>query len=166
MEIVDIVLTAVNVVLTILTAVGTYRSIRYCRKSRWLDYYARLNRALAETEKMLRVLPNLLDISSQMHYRRRGVNYRIAIGDIGKELDASLNIISSEIPLEHVSQFNSLLDKDDFHLRTYIDSIITGDIFDDNNGLDLDNYHRCQSRVLDIQEYLKRLLKEIEDEMK
>ena len=43
---------------------------------------------------------------------------------------------------------------------------MTSGYFTLTNGLDLDNYHRCQSRVLDIQEYLKRLLKEIEDEMK
>lgn len=166
MEIVDIVLTAVNVVLTILTAVGTYRSIRYYRKSRWLNYYAKLNRALAETEKMLRVLPKLLDVSSKMHYRRKGINYSIAIGDVGKELDASLNVISSELPLEYVSQFKSLLDKEGFHLRTYINSIITGDVIHDDKGLNMEDYHCCQSMILDIQVFLKMVIEDAEEKMK
>lgn len=166
MEILSIVLTAVNVILTILSAIGTYRSIRYYKKSKRLASLAKANRSLAEIEKMLNRLPDLFDITYQIRCRKRGYNYPIALCEVGKDLDNSLNRILSEMPLKNMDEFNRLLEKDGFSLRAYIHSIINGEVLNEENGIRLDEYSRCQNRLLDMQMYLRNMVEDIEEDFK
>lgn len=166
MEILSIVLTAVNVILTILSAIGTYRSLRYYKKSKRLASLVKANQSLAEVEKMLNRIPDLLDISYQIRCRKRGYNYHIALCEVGKELYASLNQILSEMPLKNADEFNSLLEKDGFSLRDYINSIINGDVLNEEDGIRLEEYSRCQNRLLDMQMYLRNMVENIEEDFK
>ena len=47
----DTVLTIINVILTVVSAVGAWNSIKYFRKSKNLTIFAQTNKALVEVQK-------------------------------------------------------------------------------------------------------------------
>ena len=53
----DVVLTIINVILAVVSALGAWNSIKYFRKSKNLTIFAQTNKALVEVQKMLIKLP-------------------------------------------------------------------------------------------------------------
>ena len=56
----DVVLTIINVILAVVSALGAWNSIKYFRKSKNLTIFAQTNKALVEVQKMLIKLPEAI----------------------------------------------------------------------------------------------------------
>lgn len=65
MNVIDTILTAINVLLAIASAFGARKSLKYYRKSKNLSTYTQINKSLIEIQKMLIKLPEALSASSQ-----------------------------------------------------------------------------------------------------
>lgn len=114
---------------------------------------------------MLIKLPEALSASNSSRRRRKGFSLRNTLCDIGQELNANLNEINSNIPADYSDQIRQLQNKDDFNLQAYINSYISGDAVKDN-GIDSEDFNSCQARLLEMQEYLKKVALETEEKLK
>ena len=52
MGVIDTFLTVINIILTVVSLVGAYKSIKYFRKSKNLTIFAQTNKALIEIQKI------------------------------------------------------------------------------------------------------------------
>lgn len=89
----DSILTGINILLTIISGIGAYKSIKYFRKSRNLTIFAQTNKALIEIQKMLIKLPEALTASNMAMRGKKGMNLQNRICNIGQELNISLTEI-------------------------------------------------------------------------
>lgn len=165
MGMLDVILTIINVLLAIVSGLGAYKSVKYFQKSKSLTIFAQINKALVEIQKMLIKLPEALSASNSSRRRRKGFSLRNTLCDIGQELNANLNEINSNIPADYSDQIRQLQNKDDFNLQAYINSYISGDAVKDN-GIDSEDFNSCQARLLEMQEYLKKVVLETEEKLK
>lgn len=163
MDKVDIVLTVINVILTVFSGVGAYKSIKYFRKSRNLTIYAQTNKALIEIQKMLSKLPEALSASNKRG--KKGFSLQNTLCNIGQELNSSLNEIRSSLPSEYSQEFGNLQDDINFNLQRYINSYISGEAMTEN-GIDSTEYNLCQIRLVAMQDYLKKKVSETEEKLK
>lgn len=85
--------------------------------------------------------------------------------DIGQELNTNLTEINSNIPPEYIDRFRQLQNKNGFNLQTYINSYISGDAVN-VEGIDSEDFNTCQARLLEMQDYLKKVALEIEEKLK
>ncbi len=161
----DVVLTIINVILAVVSAFGAWNSIKYFRKSKNLTIFAQTNKALVEVQKMLIKLPEALSASNSSRRGKKGLSLHNTLCDIGKELNANLTEINSNIPTEYSDAIRQLQNKDGFNLRAYINSYISGEVVQ-NNGIDSDDFNICQARLLEIQDYLKKAALETEEKLK
>lgn len=130
----DVVLTIINVILAVVSAFGAWNSIKYFRKSKNLTIFAQTNKALVEVQKMLIKLPEALSASNSSRRGKKGLSLHNTLCDIGKELNANLTEINSNIPTEYSDAIRQLQNKDGFILQAYINSYISGDAVQ-NNGI-------------------------------
>ncbi|HIZ74030.1 MAG TPA: hypothetical protein IAA05_00710 [Candidatus Blautia excrementipullorum] len=165
MGMLDVILTIINVLLAIVSGLGAYKSVKYFQKSKNLTIFAQINKALVEIQKMLIKLPEALSASSFSRRKRKGFSLYNTLCDIGQELNASLNEINSNIPADYSEQIRQLQNKDDFNLQAYINSYISGDAVKDD-GIDSEDFNFCQARLLEMQEYLKKVALETEEKLK
>lgn len=165
MDILDIVLTIINVILAVISGVGAYKSLKYFRKSHNLTIYAQTNKALIEIQKMLIKLPEALSASNRVMRGRKGFSLHNTLCNIGQELNSSLIEIRSSLPSEYTQEFGRLQDDTSFSLQKYINSLISGEAVTEN-GLDLDKYNLCQNRLMTLQDNLKRWISETEEKLK
>ena len=161
----DITLTIIDVILAIASGLGAYKSVKYFRKSKKLTIFAQTNKALVEIQKMLIKLPEALSASNSSRRGKKGLSLRHTLCDIGQELNVNLNEINSNIPAEYSDQFRQLQNKDGFNLQVYINSYISGDAVKDN-GIDSEDFNSCQARLLEMQDYLKKVALETEEKLK
>lgn len=164
MNIVDVALTIINVILVIISGIGSYKSVKYFQKSRNLTIYVKTDQALIEIEKMLMKLREALQASSNIK-GKRGFSLNNTLSDIGQELDKSLSIITSNIPVDYYDKFHELQNQDNFNLQIYINSFISGEVIKEN-GIDSETYYICQERLFSMQKYLKKCFLEIGDKLK
>lgn len=120
---------------------------------------------LVEVQKMLIKLPEALSASNSSRRGKKGLSLHNTLCDIGKELNANLTEINSNIPTEYSDAIRQLQNKDGFILQAYINSYISGDAVQ-NNGIDSDDFNVCQARLLEIQDYLKKAALETEEKLK
>lgn len=160
----DVVLTIINVVLAVLSGIGAYKSVKYFRKSKNITIYAQTNKALLEVQKMLVKLPESLSASNLSSRGKKGYNFSYNLCNIGKELNANLTEITSDIPPEYMDELQRLLKKDDFNLYTYINSYMSGEAVIDN-GIDAEAYNLCQDRLMEMQNFLKKIASETEEKL-
>ena len=165
MDALDSVLTVINVILAVVSGVGAYKSLKYFRKSRNLTIYAQTNKALIEIQKMLSKLPEALSASNMGMRGKKGFSLQNTLCSIGKELNSSLIEIRSSLPSEYSQKFGSLQDDTSFSLQRYINSFISGEAVTEN-GIDSTEYNLCQTRLVAMQDYLKRLVSETEEKLK
>ena len=165
MGMLDVILTIINVLLAIVSGLGAYKSVKYFQKSKSLTIFAQINKALVEIQKMLIKLPEALSSSSFSRRKRKGFSLYNTLCDIVQELNASLNEINSNIPADYSEQIRQLQNKDDFNLQAYINSYISGDAVKDD-GIDSEDFNFCQARLLEMQEYLKKVALETEEKLK
>ena len=165
MDKVDIVLTVINVILTFFSGVGAYKSIKYFRKSRNLTIYAQTNKALIEIQKMLSKLPEALSASNMGMRGKKGFSLQNTLCNIGQELNSSLIEIRSSLPSEYTQEFGRLQDDTSFSLQKYINSFISGEAVTEK-GINSTEYNLCQTRLVAMQDYLKRLVSETEEKLK
>ena len=165
MDILDIVLTIINVILAVISGVGAYKSLKYFRKSHNLTIYAQTNKALIEIQKMLIKLPEALSASNRGMRGRKGFSLHNILCNIGQELNSSLIETRSSLPSEYTQEFGRLQDDTSFSLQKYINSLISGEAVTEN-GLDLDKYNLCQNRLMTLQDNLKRWISETEEKLK
>lgn len=162
----DIAVLIINVVLTIISGFGAYKSIRYFKKSRHITIYAQTNKALGEIGKMLKLLPEALAAASST---KKGFNPENAVCEKGSELANSLNAIMNAIPSEYSTEFRLLQKNGDFELEQYIYSFIDKTVIIQVNGrttLDRTSFDTCQERLREMQEFLKKKIVEEENNLK
>ena len=160
MSVWDVALTIINVILAIISGIGAYNSVKYFRKSKNLTIFA-----LVEVQKMLIKLPEALSSSNSSRRGKKGLSLHNALCDIGQELNVNLTEINSNIPAEYSGELRQLQNKDGFNLQTYINSYISGDAVKDN-GIDSEDFNSCQAKLLEIQDYLKKVALETEEKLK
>lgn len=161
----DVVLTVINVILAIISGFGAYSSVKYFRKSKNLTIFAQTNKAIVEVQKMLIKLPEALSASNSSRRGKKGLSLHNTLCEIGQELNANLTEINSNIPAEYSGKLRQLKNKDDFDLQKYINSYISGDAVKDN-GIDSEEFNVCQARLLEMQDYLKKVALETEEKLK
>lgn len=161
----DIPITIINVILAIVSGLGAYKSVKYFRKSKNLTIFVQTNKALVEVQKMLIKLPEALSASNSSRRGKKGLSLHNTLCDIGRELNANLNEINSNIPAEYSDQIRQLQNKAGFNLQAYINSYISGDAVKDN-GIDSEDFNSCQARLLEMQDYLKKAALETEEKLK
>ena len=161
----DIPITIINVILAIVSGLGAYKSVKYFRKSKNLTIFVQTNKALVEIQKMLIKLPEALSASNSSRRGKKGLSLHNTLCDIGRELNANLNEINSNIPAEYSDQIRQLQNKAGFNLQAYINSYISGDAVKDN-GIDSEDFNSCQARLLEMQDYLKKAALETEEKLK
>ena len=161
----DIPITIINVILAIVSGLGAYKSVKYFRKSKNLTIFVQTNKALVEIQKMLIKLPEALSASNSSRRGKKGLSLHNTLCDIGRELNANLNEINSNIPAEYSDQIRQLQNKAGFNLQAYINSYISGDAVKDN-GIDSEDFNSCQARLFEMQDYLKKAALETEEKLK
>lgn len=110
-------------------------------------------------------LPDYIPTRMFDFFVEMGTSVHNTLCDIGKELNANLTEINSNIPTEYSDAIRQLQNKDGFILQAYINSYISGDAVQ-NNGIDSDDFNVCQARLLEIQDYLKKAALETEEKLK
>lgn len=120
MDILDIVLTIINVILAVISGVSAYNSLKYFRKSHNLTIYAQTNKALIEIQKMLIKLPEALSASNMGMRGKKGFSLQNTLCNIGQELNSSLIETRSSLPSEYTQEFGRLQDDTSFSLQKYI----------------------------------------------
>lgn len=157
----------INIILTVISAVGAYKSIRYFRKSKYITIYAQSKKALNELGEMLELLPELMSLASS--FEKKGFNKENAISQKGNELEKHLNEIMREIPSEYSAEFRELQRVDCFDLEQYVYSLIGKSALIEENGeklLDRSEFDLCQERLRVMQEFLKKKIVEEEEKLK
>ena len=165
MGVIDTFLTVINIILTVVSLVGAYKSIKYFRKSKNLTIFAQTNKALIEIQKMLIKLPEALTASNKSSCGKKGFSLRNTLCDIGKELNTSLTEIGSNIPANYSDELRKLQNIDSFNLQNYINSLISGEAIQ-GNIIDGNTYNICQERLAEMRDYLKRLVEETEEKLR
>lgn len=59
------ILTVINIILTVVSAVGAFKSIAYYKKSKKLEILTQSNKSLIEIQKMLKKLQDALSASNK-----------------------------------------------------------------------------------------------------
>ena len=146
----DSILTGINILLTIISGIGAYKSVKYFRKSRNLTIFAQTNKALTASNMAMR--------------GKKGMNLQNRICNIGQELNISLTEIGANIPSEYSEKFRELQNDGIFNLQVYINSYISGEAVKIDH-IDSDDYNLCQQRLVSMQEYLKKITVETEEKL-
>ena len=96
---------------------------------------------------------------------KKGFSLNNTLCDIGKNLNTSLIEVNSNIPIKYSDKLHELQNKDGFNIQIYINSYISGEAVKDY-GIDSKDYNLCQARLLEMQDYLKKVVSETEEKMK
>ncbi len=158
----------INIVLTIISAVGAYNSIRYFKKSKHITLYAQSNKALGELGEMIRILPDVLFMATAST-GKKGFSLQNAISEKGTELANHLNVIMDAIPSAYSAEFRALQRTEGFDLEQYINSFIDKTVLITEDGvftLDRSVFDTCQVRLREMQEFLKLKIAEEEEKLK
>ena len=159
-SIVDICLLLINVVITIISAIGAYKSRSYSKKSKIIEEYNNIHLALSEIDKMLRLLPKAYGYRNEM-----GVNYELKIKEIGKDLYNSYQSVKASVPVELIEELNKIEIESQFELLPYINSFINGTVIC-NNTIDEKGYNTCLRRLMEMQYFLKTKLDRRREDLK
>ena len=157
----------INIVLTVISVVGAYKSLRCFKKSKRITIYAQSNKALNELSEMLNLLPEVLACASSAE--KKGFNLENAVSEKGTELVKHLNAIMNAIPSEYSVEFRALQKRSSFDLEKYIHSLIDKSAVIEENGrktLERINFDTCQERLLEMQECLKNKIDKEEGRLK
>lgn len=161
----DTIILVINIIITLISGIGAFNSIRYFKKSKHITIYAQTNQALNEVGEMLSLLPEALDAATTT---KKGFNSENAVKDIGKKLAGHLNSIMSTIPAEQSAEFRQLQRSYNFELSNYINSLIDGTaiiIDNDRQTLRRVPFDTCQERLRAMQEFLKKKISEEEGKL-
>lgn len=161
----DIAWEIINMILTIISGIGAYKSIKCFQKSKNLANFLHTNEALVEVEKMLTKLSEALIASNSSRQSKRGFSLNNTLCSIGNELNASLIKITSNMPTKYSNEFLQLQRKDDFDLRAYINSYINGKAIK-GQEIDVERYNICQNRIVEMQNYIKMVVEKTEEKLK
>ena len=162
----DEIILIANIIITIASGIGAYKSFRYFKKSKYITIYAQSNQALNELSEMLKMLPEALAATTNT---MRGFSVENAIRDIGTQLSVHLNEIMSAIPTEYSAEFQKLQKAGVFTLEQYINSYIDGTAITEVNGrktLQRSSFDICQERLREMQIFLKQKIAEEEEKLK
>lgn len=164
MGLVDIGITAINVIITGMSFWGAARSVKYYKKSKSLTAHTNLTKALLEIDKMLSKLPDALSATNKGR-EKRGESQKNIIESIGKKLAVSYNEIHRCIPVDLSDALTEIEKTDSFNLQTYINEYINGDAIA-KYTLNMDKYNQCQECLLKMQVFLKKKIDEKQEELK
>ncbi|WP_138342655.1 hypothetical protein [Intestinibacter bartlettii] len=149
----DFIITVINVILTIFSAVSAWNANKSYDKLKKVSIYSNTNIALLEIEKIEDVLIDLMKISNESE--KRATNNRIKIKEEGEKIKKSLNTISNKLSSKDNKEIQKLLVYDGLNVEPYIDSFITGSILVDENFNIDDDFQKCQQSFKDIKNLLK-----------
>lgn len=162
----DTVITIINVILVIISCVGAWKSIHYFKKTKELTVYAQAADIIDEVNEMLSILLKALEIANQKVKKRdRGRNYDRGILNCGKELIAHYQEIEKNIPSRYHNNLNGILNKGGFDFIKYLNSYVSGEAMKEE-GLDHNDFARCQERLYGLQRFLKEERDTIEEKLK
>lgn len=165
-DLMDAVLTIVNVILVFVSGVGAWKSIKYYKKNKELMIYTQTADVIEEVNEMLSILLRALEIANQkVNKRGRGTNYNKELLNCGKELIVHYQEIEKSIPTRYYSDLNEMLNRDGFHFVKYLNSYISGEAMKEK-GLDHDDYAKCQERLYELQRFLRGERDNIEEKLK
>ena len=154
----------IDLVLTIFSAVGAYKSNAYYKKSKQLTIYASTNSALIETQSIINMLAELLEFVGPA--RKRGANNAIEVSRIGSNIKKSINKIRESLQEKALIEFNSILNPEGVKIDAYIDSLITGSTCLDGNFSNDASYYACVKAFGGIQLFLKHNIENLEEKLK
>lgn len=159
------ILTVINIILTVVSAVGAFKSIAYYKKSKKLEILTQSNKSLIEIQKMLKKLQDALSASNKASSVRKGFSLKNTLRDIGKELDNSLREIEFSIPTEYIYEFKKIQKDGSFDLHIYINSYISGEAIKED-VISSREYNLCQIRLIEIERWLKKVISDNEEKLK
>lgn len=111
----DAVLTIINVILTVVSTVGAWNSIKYFRKSKNLTIFAQTNKALVEVQKMLIKLPEALSASNSSRRGKKG----LSLLSTANTRQLSKASVTSYLPYKNGVYFPSTADKEKISVGKY-----------------------------------------------
>ena len=162
----DTVLTIINVMLVIISGVGAWKSIKYYKKNKELTVDTQATDVIDEVTQMLSILLKALEIANQKVKKRgRGTNYGAELLTCGKELIVHYQEIEKNIPARYYSNLNETLNKDGFEFLKYLNSYVSGEAMK-VEGLDHNDFAKCQERLYGLQRFLKEERDKIEEKLK
>lgn len=159
----DIVLTIINAITTVIAVISANQSWKYYKKSRALADHTNMSKALVGIEKMLCKLPEALSVTNK-NRQKKGINFDKIIGNIGADLNSFYLEIHSCVPSAYASELFKLENEGGFELRKYINGYISGEVL--NKGmLDSEDYAKCQTQLMKMQENLKKSIEEMPEKI-
>ena len=162
----DDIILLINIILTIVSGIGALKSITYFKKTKELTIYTQAANVIDEVNEMLTILFKSLEIATRKVKKKvRGTNYDKEISDCGKKLGEHYQIIERDLPARYYDKLREILCKDDFNFIKYINSFISGDVLM-SEGLDHDDFAKCQDRLYLLQKFLKEEREKIEEKLK
>ena len=162
----DTIILVANIIITIVSGIGAYKSFRYFKKSKFITIYAQTNQALNELGEMLKMIPEALAATTN---HQRGFSVENAIRNIGTQLSGHLNEIMSALPTEYSEEFQKLQQAESFSLERYINSYIDGTaiiVENERKTLQRSSFDKCQERLRAMQAFLKQKIAEEEEKLK
>ncbi|MHC1714435.1 MAG: hypothetical protein AB9858_02370 [Acidaminococcaceae bacterium] len=151
-------------VLTILSAVGAYKSNAYYKKSKQLTIYASTNSARIETQNIINILAELLEFVGPP--KKRGVSNSREVAKRGSNIKSSINKIRDSLQEQDLRKFNNILNSSSVNVDVYVDSLITGSICPEGNFSNDESYYACDKGFKDIQLFLKHNIENLEEKLK
>lgn len=154
----------INVVLTIVSGFGAWKSVAYYKKSKQITIYANTNIAYIECQKIIETFPNMLRLANVRN--RRGINHINEICQNGQQIKISINKIRENMAVKDFEEIKKILNSDELKVEMYIDSFITGSVLVDNELIIDDKFNLCQEKFYEMQSLIKMKLEDISENLK
>ena len=161
--VINYILTFLSIICTIVSIIGARKSLKYYMRNKQLNFHTKTNSASIECSKMIANLTDLLDACHA--HTKRGVNKDIEIKNIGKKIKTSIIKIEEVLPHDDSHYVHCLLNSEEPNVNSYVDSIIAGKILLDDLSANSD-FEKCQEKFYKLQQYIKKRLDEIENQLK
>ncbi len=162
----DIIILVINMILAVISGIGAFKSIKYYKKNKELTIYAQTADIIEEVNGMLAILPQALEISTRkVKNQGRGTNYNTEIIGCGKKLVEHYQIIEKNIPMRYYDKLRRILKEGNFDFLKYINSYVSGSVLT-NEGLDHNDFAKCQDRLVELQRFLREERERIEEKLK
>ncbi len=162
----DYVLTGLSVLCTIFSIVGAFKSNKYYKKSRELTNYVNTNVAYIESQKIVSIFTEILKLTNKKRRHQRGTNYLKEVSEHAVKVKTSINTIRDNLPVDDCKEVFNLLNSRKIHFERYIDSLISGAAFPNEDFVLDEKFDKCQSAVYDLQMILKEKLDSTGEKLK
>ena len=154
----------INLVLTIISGYGAFRSVAYYKKSKQITIYANTNIAYIESKKIIETFNKILRLANPR--TRRGINYVKEIAKNGTEIQSSITKIRENMSVEDFEEIKKILNSDELKVERYINSFISGSVLLNNELIIDSDFNLCQEKFYEMQTLNKKKLEDTEEKLK